>query len=54
MSTCGYVCPACDGKKVLESGAPCNWCIPDSELIEQKKEESLNKTQMESESIEEG
>jgi hypothetical protein len=37
MATCGYICPACDGKKILENGEDCSWCIPDIERIEDKK-----------------
>jgi hypothetical protein len=24
--TCGYVCPQCEGKGVLESGESCDYC----------------------------
>jgi hypothetical protein len=26
MATCGYLCPACEGKKIKEDGADCDWC----------------------------
>jgi len=26
MATCGYVCPACEGRGFDEEGKPCSWC----------------------------
>ena len=26
MSGCGYLCPLCEGKTVLEDGTTCDWC----------------------------
>jgi hypothetical protein len=26
MSTCGYICPQCEGKGFLDDGTPCDWC----------------------------
>ena len=26
MSTCGYLCPKCEGANYLENGEPCDWC----------------------------
>lgn len=26
MTTCGYVCPQCEGSGFLESGEACDWC----------------------------
>lgn len=28
MATCGYICPSCEGRMVMEDGSPCNWCQP--------------------------
>jgi|GEM_PF-904392 len=26
MSTCGYICPACNGSEIDEHGNQCHWC----------------------------
>jgi hypothetical protein len=26
MATCGYICPSCDGREIMEDGSPCSWC----------------------------
>ncbi len=26
MSTCGYICPKCEGRGFLDDGTPCDWC----------------------------
>jgi hypothetical protein len=26
MSTCGYICPVCEGKGFLDNLSNCNWC----------------------------
>lgn len=26
MSGCGYVCPQCEGREVLDDGTSCTWC----------------------------
>jgi hypothetical protein len=26
MATCGYLCPACEGRKFKEDGSDCDWC----------------------------
>jgi len=26
MSTCGYICPKCEGRKFLDDGTDCDWC----------------------------
>jgi hypothetical protein len=26
MAGCGYVCPQCEGKGLLEDGSVCDWC----------------------------
>ncbi|MCU0415907.1 MAG: hypothetical protein MUE33_01865 [Cytophagaceae bacterium] len=26
MSTCGYLCPKCEGSGYLETGDSCEWC----------------------------
>ncbi|HTF81047.1 MAG TPA: hypothetical protein VL947_04965 [Cytophagales bacterium] len=28
MATCGYLCPACEGRGFTETGEPCDWCSP--------------------------
>ena len=28
MATCGYICPSCEGREVMEDGSPCSWCRP--------------------------
>lgn len=31
MATCGYLCPSCEGRGLLEDGENCGWCIvPDT------------------------
>lgn len=34
MATCGYICPACEGRGFDEKGKTCSWCSP---LIEEKE-----------------
>ncbi len=29
MSTCGYICPVCEGKGFLDNLSNCNWCNAD-------------------------
>lgn len=36
MSTCGYVCPLCNGKEFMEDGLPCTWCNPKASLSDKK------------------
>lgn len=31
MSTCGYVCPQCEGRGFTDNGQTCNWCSRDVE-----------------------
>ena len=26
MATCGYICPACEGRGFDDKGQPCEWC----------------------------
>jgi hypothetical protein len=40
MSTCGYICPSCNGTQLNEEGDSCNWCV----LDEDKKKEASNDT----------
>lgn len=28
MPTCGYICPSCEGREIMEDGSPCLWCQP--------------------------
>ncbi|MFN4972583.1 MAG: hypothetical protein ACK45I_06580 [Bacteroidota bacterium] len=30
MSTCGYICPACEGTGYGSEGEPCHWCTPEN------------------------
>jgi hypothetical protein len=36
--TCGYVCPQCEGRGVLESGEICDYCSKPIEMIEKFQE----------------
>lgn len=31
MAGCGYVCPQCEGRGVMDSGEPCDYCQPQTE-----------------------
>jgi hypothetical protein len=39
MSTCGYICPQCEGKGYSEDGEICNWCQPDESVSGKTDEE---------------
>ena len=32
MSTCGYICPKCEGRNYDGNGIPCNWCFSKEEM----------------------
>ncbi|MCU0443044.1 MAG: hypothetical protein MUE96_11650 [Bacteroidia bacterium] len=32
MTTCGYICPQCEGRGFLESGETCDWCAPTTHM----------------------
>ena len=38
MPTCGYICPSCEGREVMEDGSPCPWCQPTVVVATEKKE----------------
>ncbi len=38
MAGCGYVCPKCEGKGLLDDGSVCDWCT-----LEEIKKSSINK-----------
>ncbi len=33
MATCGYICPACEGRGFDDEGKPCEWCSATSSII---------------------
>ncbi|MFN3403985.1 MAG: hypothetical protein ACK40G_07810 [Cytophagaceae bacterium] len=33
MPGCGYVCPQCEGRGLLENGSSCDWCRQDQQPI---------------------
>lgn len=37
MPTCGYICPSCEGREVMEDGSPCSWCQPAMAKPKEKK-----------------
>ena len=40
MATCGYLCPACEGRGYDEQGETCTWCaVKDTGLKSDKKDE---------------
>jgi len=41
MSTCGYICPQCEGRGFLESGEVCDWCSV-TPPPEQKKNDTIS------------
>lgn len=43
MSTCGYICPACEGTGYNAEGEPCHWCSTDKQS-EPTDEKWLNST----------
>ena len=38
MATCGYICPSCEGREVMEDGSSCTWCQPVIGNVIEKKE----------------
>jgi hypothetical protein len=36
--TCGYVCPLCEGKTILEDGSDCDYCTQNR--VEREEEEN--------------
>ncbi len=52
MSTCGYVCPLCEGKKILESGNFCDWCSS-SESITKKHIENTKDSEVHNDTLSE-
>ena len=38
MPTCGYICPSCEGREVMEDGSPCPWCQSAIGKLKEKKE----------------
>ena len=41
MATCGYICPSCDGREVMEDGSPCTWCQPVA-VVQKKEKETIS------------
>ncbi|MFA6515705.1 MAG: hypothetical protein WCU83_01095 [Bacteroidia bacterium] len=38
--TCGYVCPQCEGKEIMENGEPCDFCCqPQTPDVDADKKE---------------
>lgn len=48
MATCGYICPSCDGREVMEDGSPCTWCQPVAVVPPKKPEPISDEEWMES------
>lgn len=44
MSTCGYVCPLCEGTGLDEKAEPCTWCSATPPPINVSDEEWLAST----------
>jgi hypothetical protein len=44
MSTCGYICPSCNGTKLTDEGFDCEWCIvaPSSDEETTNEESTTN------------
>ena len=42
MPTCGYICPSCDGREVMEDGSPCSWCQPAKAAMPKEKKETIS------------
>lgn len=45
MSTCGYICPSCNGTKLTEDGKDCEWCKVDYPVKQESVEEELPTSQ---------
>ncbi|HYG41188.1 MAG TPA: hypothetical protein VD908_21345 [Cytophagales bacterium] len=39
MMTCGYVCPACEGREYDENGNLCAWCFEEKKKTYEKDED---------------
>lgn len=43
MATCGYLCPACEGRGFTGDGEICTWCIvPAGQSKEQNKQDEID------------
>ena len=42
MPTCGYICPSCEGREVMEDGSPCTWCQPEEVAMPKEKKETIS------------
>ena len=42
MPTCGYICPSCEGREVMEDGSPCPWCQPMMIAKPKEKKETIS------------
>ena len=42
MSTCGYICPKCEGKNFTDDGEVCDWCNTEEKISEEKNSEDFN------------
>lgn len=42
MTTCGYLCPVCEGKGFKEDGCDCDWCQGATGVKKQPSETDLN------------
>ena len=40
MSTCGYLCPKCEGKGFTDDGETCDWCVV--KVVDKKKKAPLS------------
>ncbi|MDP3928718.1 MAG: hypothetical protein Q8R57_06830 [Bacteroidota bacterium] len=38
--TCGYVCPVCEGRTILEDGRDCDYCTQPGKEKEKEKEKN--------------
>ncbi len=36
MTTCGYICPICEGNGLKEDGSNCDWCVDSKSEVAQK------------------
>lgn len=39
MSTCGYLCPKCEGRGFSADGKTCTWCIIETPLIKTSEQD---------------
>jgi hypothetical protein len=48
MSTCGYICPQCEGAGFTDDGNACDWCTPSVSKVENISDEEWLKQTHES------